>query len=103
MKRLLSLAALALVSLASAATTRQPNIVLIYSDDHAYQAISAYGDGRKLMDEMAVDTKLDCFELDPDFLLSSGRNMVNNANRLQTGKIFSLRVVGDHVYIYRLR
>ena len=58
---------------------------------------------RKLMDEMAVDTKLDCFELDPDFLLSSGRNMVNNANRLQTGKIFSLRVVGDHVYIYRLR
>ena len=38
---------------------------------------------RKLMDEMAVDTKLDCFELDPDFLLSSGRNMVNHANRLQ--------------------
>ena len=30
------------------AATKQPNIVFIFSDDHAYQAISAYGDERKL-------------------------------------------------------
>lgn len=28
---------------------RQPNIILIFSDDHAYQALSAYGDPRKLL------------------------------------------------------
>ena len=28
---------------------RRPNIVFIFSDDHAYQAISAYGDPRKLI------------------------------------------------------
>src|SRR4051812_14673327 len=33
---------------ASAAAARQPNILFIFSDDHAYQAISAYGDPRKL-------------------------------------------------------
>ena len=30
------------------AASRPPNIVFIFSDDHAYQAISAYGDERKL-------------------------------------------------------
>jgi arylsulfatase A-like enzyme len=55
MKRLLALAALAVVALASAATPRQPNIVLIYSDDHAYQAISAYGDARKLLATPNID------------------------------------------------
>ncbi len=29
--------------------SRKPNIVFIFSDDHAYQAISAYGDPRKLL------------------------------------------------------
>jgi arylsulfatase A-like enzyme len=33
---------------ARAAETR-PNILFIFSDDHAYQALSAYGDGRKLL------------------------------------------------------
>ncbi len=50
--------ALAVVGLTlgwSAATTRaaeakRPNLVFIFSDDHAYQAISAYGDPRKLLD-----------------------------------------------------
>ena len=28
---------------------KQPNIVFIFSDDHAYQAISAYNDPRKLL------------------------------------------------------
>lgn len=32
-----------------------PNIVFIFSDDHAYQAISAYGDPRKLVDTPNID------------------------------------------------
>ena len=32
-----------------------PNIVFIFSDDHAYQAISAYGDGRKLIETPNID------------------------------------------------
>ena len=38
-----------------AAAPRQPNIVFIFSDDHAYQAISAYGDARKLLDTPNID------------------------------------------------
>jgi arylsulfatase A-like enzyme len=34
---------------------RRPNIVVIFSDDHAYQAISAYGDPRKLIDTPNID------------------------------------------------
>ncbi|MEQ1858744.1 MAG: sulfatase [Chthoniobacteraceae bacterium] len=34
---------------------KQPNIVFIFSDDHAYQAISAYGDERKLIDTPNID------------------------------------------------
>ena len=33
----------------------KPNIVFIFSDDHAYQAISAYGDPRKLLETPAID------------------------------------------------
>jgi len=40
--------ALAIALLPQAAFAASPNIVLIFSDDHAYQAISAYGDPRKL-------------------------------------------------------
>ncbi|MBL9194837.1 MAG: sulfatase [Opitutaceae bacterium] len=32
-----------------------PNIVFIFSDDHAYQAISAYGDERKLLETPNID------------------------------------------------
>ena len=32
-----------------------PNIVVIFSDDHAYQAIGAYGDPRKLLDTPNID------------------------------------------------
>lgn len=39
----------------AAGTTRQPNIVFIFSDDHAYQAISAYGDPRKLNQTPNID------------------------------------------------
>jgi arylsulfatase A-like enzyme len=34
---------------------KQPNILIIYSDDHAYQAISAYGDSRHLIDTPNLD------------------------------------------------
>jgi len=36
-------------------TPARPNIVFIFSDDHAYQAISAYGDPRKLLDTPNLD------------------------------------------------
>ena len=48
-----------LVVLAAASVTaaerRPPNIVFIFSDDHAYQAISAYGDPRKLIETPNID------------------------------------------------
>jgi arylsulfatase A-like enzyme len=37
------------------AQPRRPNIILIFSDDHAYQAISAYGDPRKLIETPNLD------------------------------------------------
>ena len=45
---------LALFSSLSAAPER-PNIVFIFSDDHAYQAISAYGDSKKLIETPNID------------------------------------------------
>lgn len=53
MKSLLLL--LLLASTLAAATPRPPNIVFIFSDDHAYQAISAYGDERKLLQTPNID------------------------------------------------
>ena len=54
--RLLLLCFLAIASLARAAgTAKTPNIVFIFSDDHAYQAISAYGDARKLLETPNID------------------------------------------------
>src|SRR6186997_23116 len=55
--RNLFLALLAPVALAPlpAAAADKPNIVFIFSDDHAYQAISAYGDERKLLDTPQID------------------------------------------------
>src|SRR5438477_8371670 len=44
-----------LVLPARAADTRHPNIVFIFSDDHGYQAISAYNDPRKLIDTPNLD------------------------------------------------
>src|SRR4051794_37745814 len=40
---------------AIAADAKRPNIVFIFSDDHAYQAISAYGDPRKLIETPNID------------------------------------------------
>ena len=39
----------------AAAATRQPNIVFIFSDDHAFAAISAYNDPRKLIQTPNMD------------------------------------------------
>ena len=49
------LAFLFVASIAQAAASRQPNIVFIFSDDHAYQAISAYGESRKLLESPNID------------------------------------------------
>jgi arylsulfatase A-like enzyme len=46
---------LVLAGSARAQAPRQPNILLIFSDDHAFQAISAYGDARKLIDTPNID------------------------------------------------
>jgi arylsulfatase A-like enzyme len=40
---------------ASARNERRPNILFIFSDDHAFQAISAYGDARKLIETPNID------------------------------------------------
>ena len=45
----------ALLAITCAAAEQKPNIVLIFSDDHAYQAISAYGDPRKLNETPNID------------------------------------------------
>lgn len=50
----------AVIALVPALATAQskpspPNIVFIFSDDHAYQAMSAYGDPRKLLDTPNID------------------------------------------------
>jgi arylsulfatase A-like enzyme len=56
MKPLLALAgALLTAAAALAAAPRQPNILFIFSDDHAYQAISAYGDSRRLLETPNID------------------------------------------------
>src|SRR6478672_2040863 len=53
--------ALACIVVASAPPLRaadppaKPNIVFIFSDDHAYQAISAYGDSRRLLQTPNMD------------------------------------------------
>jgi arylsulfatase A-like enzyme len=48
------LAALFAAAFAEAASPR-PNIVFIFSDDHATAAVSAYGDSRKLLATPAID------------------------------------------------
>src|SRR3954469_2030506 len=52
---LLLLALMLLHTSRAAAETKQPNIVFIFSDDHAYQAISAYGDKRQLIETPNID------------------------------------------------
>lgn len=52
------LLAAAFLSLGFASQLRaadKPNIVFLFSDDHAYQAISAYGDSRKLLETPNID------------------------------------------------
>jgi arylsulfatase A-like enzyme len=43
------------LSAAPAVTNRPPNIVFIFADDHAYQAISAYGDARHMIETPNID------------------------------------------------
>src|SRR5688500_4299520 len=55
--RPIALALLTLLLLAPAASAGAAplNILFIFSDDHAYQAISAYGDARKLVPTPNID------------------------------------------------
>lgn len=46
---------LVLVSVVVNAADKRPNIVFIFSDDHAFQSISAYGDERKLNETPNID------------------------------------------------
>ncbi len=55
MKSLATFALLGILSSAVSARAAKPNIVFIFSDDHAYQAISAYGDARKLIETPNID------------------------------------------------
>jgi arylsulfatase A-like enzyme len=67
MTRLLTLVAVAAATVTSFARAQdgrdqpgrspggKPNIVFIFTDDHAYQAISAYGDSRKLLQTPNID------------------------------------------------
>src|SRR3954471_24398013 len=52
---MLRAAILVLISASAAFAQSPPNIVFIFSDDHAYQAISAYGDARRLLDTPNLD------------------------------------------------
>src|SRR4051812_3409039 len=51
----LILAALYFAASPSFAASTRPNVVFIFSDDHAYQAISAYNDPRKLIQTPNID------------------------------------------------
>jgi arylsulfatase A-like enzyme len=58
--RIVSLAAALAVftawpAVAAAAQAQPPNILFIFSDDHAYQAVSAYGDPRRLIQTPNLD------------------------------------------------
>jgi arylsulfatase A-like enzyme len=52
---IVSLTAPWLAPTSSAAEAKHPNIVFIFSDDHAYQAIGAYNDPRKLVETPHID------------------------------------------------
>src|SRR5882757_4287914 len=55
MKFTLSLLLCGLSAFSAVAAASRPNIVFIFSDDHAYQAISAYNDARKLIETPNID------------------------------------------------
>ena len=66
---------------AAAAEPKRPNILFIFSDDHAWQAISAYGESRKLLDTPNLVVRLDTEEilragLDPDVIARDVRNRI---------------------------
>jgi arylsulfatase A-like enzyme len=50
-----TLALAVLVSAARGAEPKRPNILFIFSDDHAWQAVSAYGEARQLLQTPHID------------------------------------------------
>jgi arylsulfatase A-like enzyme len=55
MKRLFLCSFVSLLFAWTASAAKQPNILFVFSDDHAYQAISAYNDPRKLINTPSLD------------------------------------------------
>src|SRR5215475_12043262 len=55
MRNVLIMLSILSTSAAFGADAKKPNIVFIFSDDHAFQAISAYGDPRKLNETPNID------------------------------------------------
>lgn len=55
MRSALALLVLCVAGVDQSSAAQRPNILFIFSDDHAYQAISAYGDPRKLIDTPNID------------------------------------------------
>ncbi|MBI3875088.1 MAG: sulfatase, partial [Verrucomicrobia bacterium] len=55
LRRLFLISLAGWLGLASALAAKQPNILFIFSDDHAYQAVSAYNDPRKLNQTPNID------------------------------------------------
>src|SRR5437588_12505499 len=55
MRKISFILALAFATRSAISVQSPPNIVLIFSDDHGYQAISAYNDPRKLIETPNID------------------------------------------------
>src|SRR5262249_62370647 len=55
LRRFFTTLTLLLIAAAPVFASDKPNIILIFSDDHAYQAISAYGDPRRLIETPNID------------------------------------------------
>ncbi len=53
--RVICLGLLLVTAVLRGADASHPNVVFIFSDDHAFQAISAYGDSRKLIETPNID------------------------------------------------
>ena len=52
---LIAIISIVVPTMAQSAEVKKPNVVMIFCDDHAFQAISAYGDSRKLIETPNID------------------------------------------------
>ena len=52
---LIAIISIVVPTMAQSAEVKKPNVVMIFCDDHAFQAISTYGDSRKLIETPNID------------------------------------------------